>query len=285
MTTAELADRVLSGTSPGVVAGPAVRIAGGSVEEIESSLPRALAGERGQVREYVYAYRELTGRVLDAVGEARPDLVFIDEQHRVVVSVEAKKRRGRRPPTVSWVKAALEQEAMSVPFSDWVGTFGAGKGTAVAVVALLRATLPGTEPLAPPHTRRLPEWPLDERGVVRFYRAVFDELSRSKTPLDHVASVLGLSQTELARLFGVRRQALDQWAVRGVPAERQEKLATLGEIADLLAAKLKRDRIPGVARRGAAAYGDRSILNAIADGDEALVLTELRDALDWAAAA
>ncbi len=62
-------------------------------------------------------------------------------------------------------------------------------------------------------------------------------------------------------------------------------LATLGEIADLLAARLKRDRIPGVVRRAAEAYGGRSILQAIGDSDEELVLDELRDAFDWSAAA
>src|ERR1039458_34273 len=264
MTTADLADRLLSQSAPGKVSAAALRIAGGAVADIEASLPRALAGQRGQVRVYVDAYRVLTSRMLDAAHQARPDLLS---------------------KAVPWVRAALEQEAMSVPFSDWVGTFGAGKGTAVAVVALLRATLPGTQPLSAPRGRRLPGWPLDEQDVVRFYRAVGDELSRSDMPLDRLTSVFGLNQTEFAKLFGVRRQAPDQWAVRGVPAERQEKLATLGEIADLLAARLKRDRIPGVVRRAASAYGDRSILDAIAAGDEALVLNELRDAFDWAAAA
>lgn len=284
MTASSLADRVLSQSMPSRVSGAAAQIAGSAIDEIEVSLPRALEGERDQVRAYVQAYRELTGRVLDAVGCARPDLVVVDEQHRVVVAVEAKKR-GRLPKTVPWVRAALEQEAASVPFSDWVGTYGAGKGAAVAVVALLRATLPGVVPLASPRDRRLPSWPLDEQGVVRFYRAVADELSDTETPLDYIASVLGLTQTELAKLFGVRRQALDQWAVRGVPAERQAKLATLGEIADILTARLKRDRIPGVVRRPAPAYGGRSILAAAADGDEEIVLSELRDAFDWAAAA
>jgi hypothetical protein len=284
MTTADLADRLLSQSAPGRVSAAAVRIAGGAVADIEASLPLALAGQRGQVRVYVDAYRVLTGRMLDAVGEVRPDLLSFDDQHRVVVLAEAK-RPGHRSKTVPWVRATLERDAMSVPFSDWVGTFGAGKGTAVAVVALLRATLPGTQPLTPPRGRRLPGWPLDEQDVVRFYRAVGDELSRIETPLDRLTSVLGLTATELANLFGVRRQAPDQWAVRGVPAERQEKLATLGEIADLLAVKLKRDRIPGVVRRAAPAYGGRSILQAIGDGDEKLVLDELRDAFDWAAAA
>jgi hypothetical protein len=57
----------------------------------------------------------------------------------------------------------------------------------------------------------------------------------------------------------------------------------LEEITDLLAARLKRDCIPGVVRRAAPAYGGRSILQAI--GDEELVLDELRDAFDWAATA
>ena len=78
---------------------------------------------------------------------------------------------------------------------------------------------------------------------------------RAEAPLEHIGEVLGLSQTELAGLFGVSRQALDQWAVRGVPSDRQEKVATLGAIADLLAAKLKRDRIPGVVRRAARPSG------------------------------
>jgi DNA-binding XRE family transcriptional regulator len=278
------AERLISDPAPAVVARAAARIAGEAVDQIGAALPRALAGDRDQVRRYVAAYREFTDRLLDAVSEARPDLVQFDQQHHVLVAVDGNARKGRAT-TVSWVKAALDQEAMSAPFSDWVGTLGAGRGTAVAVASLLRSALPGTEPLPPPRNGRLPGWKLDERGAVRFYRAVVDELSRVETPLEHIASVLGLTRTELAGLFGVRRQALDQWEARGVPAERQAKLATVGAIADLLAAKVKRDRVPGVARRNAPAYGNRTMLEAIAAGDEDQVLSELRDAFDWAVAA
>lgn len=278
-------DRILDVPIANRVAGAAVQIAGVVVEEIESSLPRAMAGDRRQVRAYVAAYRELTARMLDAVGEARPDLVGIDSQgDRFVIEAKTSVSR-RRPPGAAWLRVVLDREAMSAPFTDWVGTLGVGRGIAVAVVAMLREMLPGAEPLSPPPRRRLPEWDLDEAAVTRFYRAVLDELERSEAPLERIRAVLGLNRTELARLFGVRRQALDQWSAHGVPAERQEKLATLGEIADLLAAKLKADRIPGVVRRSASAYDGRSALDAIADDDQELVLTELRDAFDWAAAA
>lgn len=106
-----------------------------------------------------------------------------------------------------------------------------------------------------------------------------------ETPLERIAAAFGLTRTELARLFGVRRQALDQWEARGLPAARQEKLATLGAIADLLTAKLKPDRIPGVVRRRTPAYGERTLLEAVAADDQDLVLTELRDAFDWSTTA
>jgi DNA-binding transcriptional regulator YiaG len=102
--------------------------------------------------------------------------------------------------------------------------------------------------------------------------------------ITRVRSVFGVNRTELARLFGVRRQAVAQWETRSVPAERQEKLATLEAIVDVLTAKLELDRIPGVLKRPASAYGGRSILEAIADDEQALVLDQLRAAFDWATA-
>ena len=55
-----------------------------------------------------------------------------------------------------WLKAALDQEAMSAPFSEWVGTLGVGRGTAVAFVAQLRSMLRDTKPLTIPREHHLP---------------------------------------------------------------------------------------------------------------------------------
>lgn len=254
-----VAKRILVGSEPSRVAGAVTEVAGAVLTEIEGSLPRALAGDRRQVHLYVDAYRRLVDLVLGAVGEARSE--------------------------TPWVRAALEQSAMSTPFSDWVGRLGIGQGTGVAFVASMRETLPGVQPLPVTAERRLPDWNLGAPEVRRFYRAVADELERVEMPLERVQAALGLSRTEFAGLFDVRRQALDHWEASGVPAERQEKLATIEEIVDLLMAKLKHERIPGVVRRASSAYGGRSALDAIAEGDQELVLAELRDAFDWAAAA
>jgi hypothetical protein len=286
MSPTSLAEKILSERTPERVADAAEGIAGAAIKTIESSMPEALQGERTQVRVYVDAYLLLESRVLDAVGKARPDWIVYDEVHNTVSLFEAEPDRasGRRQ-SVRWLKAALEQEAMSAPFSEWVGTLGGGRGTAVAFVAQLRSMLRDAKSLASPREHQLPMWALSDQQVVTFYRAVGDELARVETPLGRVMSVFGVSRTEMARLFGVRRQAIEQWEARGVPADRQEKLATLGAIVDLLTAKLKPDRIPGVLRRPAVAYGDRTILEAIAADEQALVLDQLRDAFDWAAAA
>src|SRR3954449_3246693 len=83
------------------------------------------------------------------------------------------------------------------------------------------------------------------------------------TLLDPIAETFELSETELGRLFGVSRQAVGQWRERGVPSNRMAKVATVAAICDLLNHRLKPERIPGAARRPAAAYGGLSILEMI----------------------
>jgi hypothetical protein len=248
---------LLSAAQPHRVGQSIERIAPDLVERIDSTLPGALAGQADDLRAYVAAYGDLTDRVLEAVEEDEP----------------------------GWLRAALGPEAMSIPFSKWVGTYGPGRGTGIALVDILRSRAPGTQPLPYPRRGVTPQWPIGEQDVRRFQRAVMDEIEREDTPLDRIASVLQLNRTDLAHLFGVRRQALDRWYAGGIPADRQPKLATLGAIVDVLARRLKRERIPAAVRRAAPAYGGRTILEAIGAGDEDLVLSELQSAFEWSSGA
>src|SRR5215217_1430422 len=84
------------------------------------------------------------------------------------------------------------------------------------------------------------------------------------TLLDPIAETLELSETELGRLFGVSRQAVGQWRERGVPSNRMAKVATVAAVCDRLQHRLKAERIPGIARRPARAYGGLSMLEMIA---------------------
>jgi phage terminase Nu1 subunit (DNA packaging protein) len=105
------------------------------------------------------------------------------------------------------------------------------------------------------------------------------------TLLDPIADTLGLTEAELGRLFGVSRQAVAQWRERGIPSARQEKAATVAAVSDLLAHRLKAERIPGIARRPAPAYRGLSILEMI-ERDRHQELHQLvRRSFDWASAA
>ena len=103
--------------------------------------------------------------------------------------------------------------------------------------------------------------------------------------LDTVAATLGLSETELGRLFGVRRQAIAQWRERGLPSARQAKAATLAAICDLLSHQLRPERIPGIARRPAAAYGGLTMLEMIERDREAELHGLVERSFDWSTGA
>jgi len=96
--------------------------------------------------------------------------------------------------------------------------------------------------------------------------------------------VFGLSVTETAGLFGVRRQAVSQWLVDGVPAARASKVTVVARISDLLDRMLVADRIPGIARTSADAYDGRTMLEMIAEDRHEELLAKVTASFDWAAA-
>jgi hypothetical protein len=94
-----------------------------------------------------------------------------------------------------------------------------------------------------------------------------------------------LSISDVARLFGVTRQAVQQWLEDGVPAARQPKLLQILRIGDLLERNLQPSRIPAVVRSDAAAYGGRSMLELIADDRHDELLGSVERSFDWASTA
>jgi DNA-binding XRE family transcriptional regulator len=102
------------------------------------------------------------------------------------------------------------------------------------------------------------------------------------TLLDPIAETLELTETELGQLFGVSRQAVGQWRERGVPSSRMAKVTTVAAICDLLRHSLRPERIPGVARRPADAYGGLSMLEMIERDREDELHTLVRRSFDWA---
>ena len=100
--------------------------------------------------------------------------------------------------------------------------------------------------------------------------------------LARVLSVWGLSQADAAALFGVSRQAVSKWLRSGVPAVRLEAVADLAAATDLLVRYLRRDRIPAVVRRPAAALGGRSLVDLVGSGKTHEALAGCRAMFDFA---
>lgn len=131
----------------------------------------------------------------------------------------------------------------------------------------------------------MPHWDVDAAHLQSFIDGVRRELSKPAGPLETIAETFGLNDTELAKLFGVRRQAVAQWRADKIPPARIAKVTTVASLADLLSRKLKRDRIPGVARRAADAYGGLDMMGMIAADRHDELLTAARASFDPSATA
>src|ERR1035437_9950239 len=103
--------------------------------------------------------------------------------------------------------------------------------------------------------------------------------------LEMVQRTFALSNTELAEIFSINRQALDYWHEHGVPSNRKVKLATVAALAEVLSHKLKKERIAAVVRRHADAHEGKSMLQLISEDQEARLLKETRAIFDWSVTA
>jgi hypothetical protein len=103
--------------------------------------------------------------------------------------------------------------------------------------------------------------------------------------IDRLAGCFDLSRAELAPLLGVAPDALDEWCHRGIPSERQEKVATAIAVCQLLHRKLGTMKLADVARRPTAAYGGKTMLELIEEDRHLELLQLTRDSFDWATSA
>lgn len=104
---------------------------------------------------------------------------------------------------------------------------------------------------------------------------------RAREAFARTLDVWDLSQSEVARIFGVSRQAVAKWVGKGLPPERAAMAADLAGATDLLVRYLKRDRIPAVVRRPIAAHSDATLLELLARDGSTAVLEVCRQMFDF----
>jgi hypothetical protein len=227
------------------------------IEELDAELAAALAGSSDSTREYVALWRRLAARLLAGAQTVSPN----------------------GPVELILVEDASTQ----APFGGYTSEYGLGQGAALELTSHLRETL-GLRGL-PAHPPAEPG-SYDELAIRRFLtraRMALNQMGGNE--LSRLMNSFQLSKTDLAELFGVRRQAIDGWLRKSVPAERQEKLQALIALADLLERKLKPGRLPGVARTSADAYGGLTMLEMIEQDRHRELLALVRQSFDWSTAA
>lgn len=120
---------------------------------------------------------------------------------------------------------------------------------------------------------------VDAAAIGRIYERVYAR--RGLRGLTRIERTFALSKSALGRLFGISRQAVDEWLAKGVPAGRA---ADVGRIADLAGALERRfipERVPQIARAAIPGLGGRSILDALAADGPVPVLELLERAFSY----
>ena len=242
-------------------------------ESFSQIIPLALSGNRAAAYAYVAIWRELKNSVLSALHEVKPDLVLMVEGHLYVADVKGWPALGSA--------LVLEAEAMEAPFSKWItATDDVGTGVCAAMIQKVRELVPGLQPVAL-SVSDLPHWEQSETQMRAFRRHVNSALGETDPSLERIRNVFDLSLTQLGELFGVSRQAVSQWLESGIPEDRLAKVATVAAIADLLDYRLRSERIPGIVRRQAPAYGGSTALELIKQDRHDELLEIARRSFEW----
>jgi transcriptional regulator with XRE-family HTH domain len=241
------------------------------------AMPHALRGEWSSVVVLVNRWHSLVDAVLESASYREPQLVRkLDDRFGILTASQVVSEEPVR---------YLDHLIAEVPFSPLIRLFGADVGVGLVAIDAVRWLLPGCHQL---RFEASPGWPdLPEGSDTTRYRRLVELALRSmQPPLPRVRELFDLNTGEVAELFGVTRQAVEQWERNGdVPAARHEKLANLLSVGELLERKLKPGRLPLVARKRADAYGGLTMLDMVrADRDDELrELTER--AFDWSVTA
>ncbi|MHB8263342.1 MAG: hypothetical protein ACYDGY_06305 [Acidimicrobiales bacterium] len=241
------------------------------------AMPHALRGEWPAIKVLVEQWHTLVDDVVGSAADELPKLVRrVDDGFAMVTS------------THQWSEEPirhLDRLISDVPFSPLIAQFGQDIGVGVIAIDAVRLLLPGYTQLNLGESLGWPDLP-EGTDTSRYLRLVGLAIRSMQPPLVRVKELFGLSNNDVAQLFAVTRQAVDQWEESGdIPTARREKLANLLSVGELLERKLRPGLLPLVAKRKAGAYGGMTMLDMVASDRNAELLELTERAFDWSGTA
>ena len=242
---------------------------------IESDLDEAARFAAGLVPDVVAALDHLVPTLRGSANRSalRRYHAYVESAARALVALPSASASASLSPAV--VYSLLRPEFVRLP---WVAPSEDGIGVLTVLVDRVRGLVGGM----PQQCVRV-RGGLDEHYLAWFAKALGDiEFERqSATPLRRAMTTLDLTSGAMAELMGVSRQAVDKWLASGPPPDRLAKVGAIVKIADILRYRLREGMAPIVARRQAAAYGDRSMLELIASDEHEWLLGDIEDMFDY----
>lgn len=209
--------------------------------------PDALKGDERAARMYARAWRDLVASVVAEHSE-----------------------------TPAGAAAILDHVALTAPFDP--------AGPRHALMSAASGIIPGMDLPRPLPRATIASLPATA-DYQRFSRYVLSEISGAGTGLESLLAAWQMTVTEMASLFGVRRQAVGQWLDSGVPAARQPKLATMLRVAELLERNLRAERLAAVVRAPSDRWKGATMLEMIAADRHEELLVDIDRSFDWAGSA
>lgn len=303
MTTTKASPTLLlTSRAPKAIAEAFEELFAPDVDRLVAAVPGAVAGRDSDVRRYLDAWRTCTEKVLEAVetagavagaaaggrGEKETAQASVLREPAGLALVESGPAGEQDSPASTLRREYLDQGAVEAPISPWVSLHGERAGLVLALVGRVRSLLGAPAMDAPDGKVAFERWSLDREAWSRFRSLAEGELRSthdSRAVLARVRELFALDLTELAKLFGVSRQAATVWLRDGVPPARRAKAGAVLELAELLSRKLRPGRTAGVVRRPSAEHGGRSFLELIAEDRHEELLERVRESFDWAATA
>jgi len=107
---------------------------------------------------------------------------------------------------------------------------------------------------------------------------------RGAPALDRVQDAFHLTGSELGALFGVTRQAVEQWRIRGVPVERSADVDRVAEAAAIFTETFIPARVPQIVRTPGRGLRGRTVLEVLAADGAVPVLEYLYGLLNFGSA-
>lgn len=178
-------------------------------------------------------------------------------------------------PPPAYIYDYLRRNAVALP---WAAPTADGLGVVTVLVDRLRGVATGL-----PQQHVQPTTKIDGHHFAWFLKTMSQEefeMEHSE-PLRRAMETLNLSKSDVAKLMGVTRQAVDKWLLAGPPAERAPKIGAIAELADILRYRLLPGLPAEVVRRPAEAYGGRTMVDLIANDEHEQLLQTTKDSFDF----